>query len=329
MGLRILAPLLCLLALTALVVVGHARQRNADTGDGYVARTISIDGVERRYLTRNPAGGAAPNAIVLLLHGGGGTAERLIGRESRSAPYRMWNAIADREGLLLVAPQGANSATGRGKPGWNDCRDFEDSGQSADDARFLVALVEKLRRDHRVSGTRNFAVGTSNGGMMALRLAIERPQVFTAVTSVASSMPARSECAAPARAVPVLMINGTEDPLVPYGGGPIATQFGGRGVATPVQDSIRIWARLAGGESSPRIAQLPDTDKNDGTRVFREIHAARTGKPYVELIRIDGGGHVEPSRAQRYAGFVARLLGKQNGDIEMADEVWAFFAAQR
>jgi polyhydroxybutyrate depolymerase len=329
MRLRILASLLCLLTLTALVAVGHTQQRKTDTSDGYVARTITIDGVERRYLIRKPVGGAAPNAIVLLLHGGGGTAERLIGRESRAAPYRIWNTIADREGVLLVAPQGAKSTTGRGNPGWNDCRDFADSGQDADDVKFLVALVEKLRREHRISGTRNFAVGTSNGGMMALRLAIERPQFFTAVAAVASSMPARSECAAPTHAMPVLMINGTEDPLMPYAGGEIASQFGGRGTAMPVQDSIRIWARLAGTESSPRIAPLPDSDRNDGSRATRERHALRDGKPYVELIRIDGGGHVEPSRAQRYASFVARLLGRQNGDIEMADEVWAFFSSSQ
>jgi polyhydroxybutyrate depolymerase len=328
MNFRILAPLLCLLTLTALIAVTHARQRNAGAGDGYVAHTVSIDGAERRYLVRKPDGSAPPNAIVMLLHGGGGTAERLIGRESRAAPYRMWNAIADREGLLLVAPQGANSANGRNKPGWNDCRHFEDSGQGADDVTFLVAVLEKLRRDYRVNGPHTFAVGTSNGGMMALRLAAEKPQVFTAVASVASSMPARSECAAPTRAIPVLMINGTEDPLVPYTGGPIATQFGGRDVAIPVQDSIHIWSRLAGGVSSPRIAALPDTDKNDGSRVFREIHAMRDGKPYVALIRIDGGGHVEPSRNERYAAFVARLLGHQNGDIDMAEEVWRFFAAQ-
>jgi polyhydroxybutyrate depolymerase len=333
-GLRLIARLSCLLAAVALIgatmQASAQKRRNASIASaGDVTNTMTIDGIERRYLVRKPVGSASPNAVVLLLHGGGGTAERLIGRESRAAPYRMWNAIADREGLLLVAPQGAKSAKGRGKPGWNDCRNFEDSSQDADDMKFLAALVDKLRRDYRVSGPHNFVVGTSNGGMMALRLAIERPQTFTAVAAVASTMPARSECIEPVRAMPVLMINGTEDSLIPYAGGDIAAQFGGRGAATPVQDSIRVWARLAGGGASPRIVPLPDTDKDDGSRAFREIHATRAGKPYVELIRIDNGGHVEPSRHERYAGFLARLLGRQNGDIEMADEVWAFFAAQK
>jgi polyhydroxybutyrate depolymerase len=325
MFLRILAAiLLCLLAASAFAD-GRAT-RAAATDSGYSTATLLVDGIERRYLVRRPAGGQAPAAIVLLLHGGGGSAEQITGGKSRAAPYRAWNAIADREGLLLVAPQGAIGA--RGKPGWNDCRTLEDSGQDADDVAFLVALVDTLRRAHRVGTPRAFAVGTSNGGMMALRLAIERPQTFTAVASVASSMPARSECAAPTRAMPVLMINGTDDALMPYTGGAIATRFGGRGDALPVDGAIRIWARLAGGRETPAIAPLPDTDPGDGTRAQRQTYAVRNGRPLVELIRIDGGGHVEPSRDERYAGFVARVLGRQSDDVEMADEVWRFFAVQ-
>ncbi len=58
------------------------------------------------------------------------------------------------------------------------------------------------------------------------------------------------------------------------------------------------------------------------------MFASPTGHSYVELIRIDGGGHVEPSRTQRYVGLIARVLGTQNGDLEMADEVWRFFKRQ-
>lgn len=314
------------LPLIAAFSLAQARERRAASDTGFVAATLSVSGVERRYLVRRPAGDRAPTAIVLLLHGGGGNVERLTGAAGNAAPYRVWNAIADREGLLLVAPQGENSV--KGNPGWNDCRTLEDTGEAADDVAFLGALVDTLQREHRVRTPRTFAVGTSNGGMMALRLAIERPQIFTAVASVASSMPARSECPAPTRAVPVLMINGTDDTLVPWAGGPIAAQFGGRGEALPVETSIRIWSALANGDASPRTIDLADAEPDDGTRAQRQIFAVRDGRPFVELIRIDGGGHVEPSARERYARFVARVLGRQSAEIEMAEEVWRFFAAQ-
>jgi polyhydroxybutyrate depolymerase len=322
----VLLALVLVLSLLATVALAQTRDRRTAVDTGYTPATLSVNGVERRYLVRRPAGEKPPTAIVLLLHGGGGSAERLTGAAGNAAPYRAWNAIADHEGLLLVAPQGADGA--KGKPGWNDCRPLEDTGESADDVAFLSALVDTLRREHRVRTPRTFAVGTSNGGMMAMRLAIERPQTFTAIASVVSSMPARSECAAPTRAVPVLMINGTDDALVPWAGGPIAAQFGGRGEALPVETSIRIWSRLANGDASPRTIDLPDAAPDDGTRAQRQIFAVRDGRPLVELIRIDGGGHVEPSRSQRYARFVARMLGRQSAELETADEVWRFFAAQ-
>lgn len=311
-------------SLIATVALAQARDRRTAVDTGYTAATLSVNGVERRYLVRRPAGDRPPTAIVLLLHGGGGNVERLTGAAGNAAPYRVWNTIADREGLLLVAPQGANSV--KGNPGWNDCRTLEDTGEAADDVAFLSALVDTLRREHRVRTPRTFAVGSSNGGMMAMRLAIERPQTFTAIASVVSSMPARTECAAPTRAVPVLMINGTDDALVPWAGGPIAAQFGGRGEALPVETSIRIWSALANGDASPRTIDLADADPDDGTRAQRQIFAVRDGRPFVELIRIDGGGHIEPSRSQRYARFVARVLGRQSAELETADEVWRFFA---
>lgn len=295
----------------------------------YVPGTLGFGfgfgGERRRYLLRLPAGDRAPDAIVVLLHGGGGNIERLTGQGRAAAPYRAWETIADREGLLLVAPQGLDGDKGRRTPAWNDCRSDADSGQAADDAGFLTALVERLQREHRVRTPRTYAVGTSNGGMMALRLAVEQPGRFTAVAAIAATMPAGSECAAPTRSVPLLLMHGTEDRFVPWAGGRIAAQVGGRGEALSVAESIAIWARLADASPTPAVTALPDLDAADGTRAQREVHATRQGRPQVVLIRIEGGGHNEPSPTQRYGALIARLLGPQSGDLESADAAWAFF----
>lgn len=299
--------------------------QTAPTRGAYVPGTLGFGGEQRRYLLRLPAGDRAPDAIVVLLHGGGGNIERLTGQSRAAAPYRAWETIADREGLLLVAPQGLDGDKGRRTPAWNDCRSDADSGQAADDAGFLTALVERLQREHRVRTPRIYAVGTSNGGMMALRLAVEQPGRFTAVAAIAATMPAGSECAAPTRSVPVVLMHGTEDRFVPWAGGRIAAQVGGRGEALSVAESIAIWARLADASPTPAVTALPDLDAADGTRARREVHATRQGRPQVVLIRIEGGGHNEPSPTQRYGALIARLLGPQSGDLESADTVWRFF----
>lgn len=45
----------------------------------------------------------------------------------------------------------------------------------------------------------------------------------------------------------------------------------------------------------------------------------------VLLYEIIGGGHVEPSIQEQYAAIAELILGKQNHDIEMAEEIWNFF----
>lgn len=294
-----------------------------DTAGGFSAARMDHDGIERRYLVRAPSRAGGPVAIVVMLHGHTGSAERLVGSGGRPAPYRKWNAIADREGLLLVAPQGL--AGGDGKTGWNDCRADAESNPDADDAGFIAALIAALRKEYRIGTSRAYAIGSSNGGQMALRMAIKHPGAIDAVAAVLAAMPADSECAAPRKPVPIVFFNGTEDPLLPFAGGRIGRDRFRRGTALSAEATLALWSKLAGADVVPISRDLPDIDADDGSRATRETHPDPGGKPAAVLYRIRGGGHLEPSRSERYPAWITTLLGRQNGDIEMADEAWAFF----
>jgi polyhydroxybutyrate depolymerase len=43
------------------------------------------------------------------------------------------------------------------------------------------------------------------------------------------------------------------------------------------------------------------------------------------LYKINNGGHAEPSQTERYGNFFLSIVGNQNGDFEMANEIWEFF----
>lgn len=314
--------LACLPTVQAAPRVPHGNARTATSG--YVERTFVHDGIKRRYRVRLPTGGRPPTALVFLLHGHTDTVERMTGARS---PMAAWEAIADRNGLLLVAPQGLDGRDGR--PGWNDCRTDADSNPNEDDAGFLIALSATLEREYRIAHARHYVVGTSNGGMMALRMAIEHPQWTTAAGAIVAAMPARSECAPPRRAVPMMFVNGTADPLVPFDGGPVAERYGGqRGAVLSTPASVALWTRLAGAGATPVRAALPDLDRDDDSTVVEETWTMRDGRPAVRLLRVEGGGHTEPSRTYRYPRLLHPLLGAQNGDFEVADALWRFFAAQ-
>ncbi|HKO89411.1 MAG TPA: alpha/beta hydrolase-fold protein [Burkholderiales bacterium] len=293
----------------------------------FSSRSLTVGGIERSYLVRAPRSALTKRAaVVVMLHGHGGSAAGLVGQgRTRAAPYREWMQIADRENIVLVAPDGLVGSDE--KQGWKDCRADATTNPLSDDVGFLVALLATLERDMAIDRRRVFVMGTSNGGHMALRMAIEQPDKIAAVAAIVAAMPANSQCPAPKQFVPVLLMNGTADPLLPYTGGAIANNDARRGSVISTQESIDMWRQLSGASPIPETKVLDDTNVEDRSRVTR-LRYLKDGLPVAVLYRIEGGGHAEPSRQERYARFFTRMVGAQNGDIDMAEEVWQFFSAQ-
>ena len=69
-----------------------------------------------------------------------------------------------------------------------------------------------------VDPSRIYAAGLSEGGFMSLRLGCALGDRIAAVAAVGAAMPKTMICL-PSRPVPLVMINGTSDPVVRYGGG--------------------------------------------------------------------------------------------------------------
>ncbi|WP_434628555.1 alpha/beta hydrolase family esterase [Chromobacterium sp. CV08] len=285
---------------------------------------------EREYLRvapQTPQAGRRP--LIILLHGHGGSARQLLGLGAGAAPLSQWLAIADREGLLLAAPDGARG--GDGKQGWHDCRADAASSPQTDDTGFIAAIIAREIADDRADPERVYVMGMSNGGMMAFRLAAEMGERLAGFATVGASMARHNGCAAATHPLPALIIAGTADPVVPYGGGEVSLFGGkGRGEVIPVADSAAFWRRLDGLSDIPRaVEQLPHLDPADPTRAtltqWGEDGAARR----VQLLTVSGGGHVEPSVAHRVGALYIRLLGRQNGDAESAELAWRLFRDQR
>jgi polyhydroxybutyrate depolymerase len=309
---RGLGPAFAALCL-ALALLPGPGGRAAELAAPWSARTLGIDGTTREYFVREPT--QPPRAIVLLLHGNGGSARALASTE-RPHALHAWHAIAEREALRLVIPEGAAGSEGR--QGWNDCRADADNNPTTDDVRFLTRLAAAEQpRGRRVPV---FVAGTSNGGQMALRLAIEQPRAVRGVAAVVAAMAASSECREPRRAVNVLFISGTADTVLPYGGGAVQVGRVPRGSALSAERSVEIWAALARTRPVGMEEQLPDLDPGDGSRVTRVTHSGSLAR--VAQLRVEGGGHAEPTLTGPRVPWPG-----QNRDIETAEEIWRFFAA--
>jgi polyhydroxybutyrate depolymerase len=253
--------------------------------------------------------------IVFVLHGSG-----MSGPQVRAAYGYRFDLLADSEDLLPVYPTGFDNH-------WNDCRDGADYAanvQDVDDIALFRAVIDYLVAEHRADRERVLVTGLSNGGHMAYRLALEAPELVTAIAPIAASLPVweETDCPRGRQSVPTAIINGTRDPVNPYGGGLVSILGNdSRGTVMSSRETAEYFAGLAGHTTNPDTVTLPDRERDDVSTI--ELTTWRApGLDEVRLYTVVGGGHTVPSRTATMPAF---LVGPTNADIEAADEIWTFF----
>jgi polyhydroxybutyrate depolymerase len=273
---------------------------------------------ERHYLVAVPDGAAhARRPLVVVLHGGGATAAQVMGQAFPPSPLSVLLEIGAREQVVVLAPDA-------GKGGWCGCF----AGESPkDDVGFIDALIELAIAQHGVDPGRVYVVGVSRGGWMAYRLAAAIPHRLAAFAAVLAPMPEAGPASAPAVPLPLLVFGAMADPVVPYRGGKYVYALNTMGRVRSVEDTVRIWRELGGLRDAPAVTPIAARDSR--THVTHTVWGADPAGMQVGLYRIDGGGHAEPSALKRYPAFINRLVGRQNGDLEVAEAAWAFFRDKR
>lgn len=281
-------------------------------------RTIIHGGLKRTYLLYVPKSLKKSPPLVVALHGGFGD-----GRRMEELTRNGFNLLAEREGFLVAYPNGVEHH-------WNDGRAkvrYRAQREKVDDVGFLAALIDELAGKFNVDRRRVYVTGASNGGMMSFRLALELSDKIAAVAPVIASLPVEYKDAKPPRPVPVLIINGTKDPLMPWAGGEIGASLNlllrrklGTVLSTP--ETVRFWVRRNGCVPRPEKTLLPDKAPDDGTRVTVETYAGGKSGAEVILCRVAGGGHTWPN-GKPY--LPERIIGKVCRDFNAAEYIWAFF----
>lgn len=189
---------------------------------GWEQFSLQSAGTERRVRVYTPKAPAKPAPVVVLLHGGTQGMTAIF--RPNAGGTRAWPELAEREGFLLLVPNGTNARTGdpTGKnQNWNDLRPPNSTYQpKADDVRFIGDLLDWAARTYTVDTTRIYVTGASNGGMMTYRLLVEIPEKFAAGVAFIASLPVDdSRLKQPSRPTPLMIVNGTKDPLVRWTGG--------------------------------------------------------------------------------------------------------------
>ncbi|MEY9877808.1 polyhydroxybutyrate depolymerase [Streptacidiphilus sp. MAP12-33] len=260
---------------------------------------LSVGGVSRDYRVYRPAALPARAPVVVMLHGGFGSA---AGAEQ----YYGWDHQADTGRFVVVYPDGIDHAwnTGGGCCG-------TPAKDGTDDVAFVTAAVTDVERRVPVDPHRVYATGISNGGMLAYRLACDT-RLFAAIGVDSGTL--LGPCTDPAP-LSVLHIHGTADHNIPYQGGQ------GQGYARidgpPVPQTVAGWRATD--------SCTPPTTTTAGA-VTTTLATCPEGRA-VELITITGAGHQWPGSPDR--PVIQHVLGLDTPSkaLNATAVFWSFFAA--
>jgi polyhydroxybutyrate depolymerase len=280
------------------------------------ADTITVGGVTRTFTVQLPD--TKPVPLVMVLHG---NTQSGVDMKMRTA----WPLVAKRDHFAVVFPDGLNHA-------WADLRlSSRRAGGSppegTDDVAFIARLVEEFVADGTADPKRVYITGISNGGAMTMTLVCARAHLFAAAASVIMNLTdeATDRCH-PSRPVPMLMMNGTADPLIPYEGGRGTGQFAVDGFRSAAK-TLDFWRHVNGCDvQDDGVTDLDDRNPSDQSTVTRIASRCPPGRDVV-LYRVNGGGHRMPGMFPdaNFPRVATAILGPQNGDIDGAETIWAFF----
>jgi len=317
-GVVILLPLGLLAAL--VLFIGPMRRcapLRLPVEPGLHSLAVESGGVERCSLLYVPASldRALPVPLVVSLHG-------FASNPRIQAATTGWNELADREGFVVVYPQGSsfplrwNAIPGSSSPG---------SRSHVDDVQFFNDLLAEMDRALAIDRQRVYISGFSNGGGMTNRLACEAAGQITAAATVSGVYVDLGDTCQPERPVPLIAFHGTADAIVPYAGGEIRFLPLPRFLfpsTSPVlatlaaEDWAAGWSERNGCDPTPQALPLPGEAVGDTHGV--RYTGCREGADVI-FYTIDGGGHTWPG---------SRGYGIGKYSLTNATELmWAFFLA--
>jgi polyhydroxybutyrate depolymerase len=272
--------------------------------------TLSVESRVRSYSVYYPPGLKPGASVLFALH-----PSMSNGNEMRDWVGRTLERLAARENTVVVYPDGYEGH-------FNDCRNmaaYSARTLNIDDVGFIRLVSERLAVEKNINPEHIYAMGYSNGGHLAFRLAMEAPDLVKGIVVIAANLPAADNMACKPLASParfIGLIEGTQDPINPYKGGPVTLfGFGNRGDVLSADATGEWFAKALGVTSSTTAPPF----KIAGSFVQRKEW--QSSDAHISLITIVGGGHTIPQTNFRFR----RIFGLTLDDDSILQSVMQLF----
>ena len=208
--------------------------------------TITIEGMQPRTFFLNvPASytPGTPTPLLLAFHSRTTNGKEILA----TSQILSWAAAMN---IIVVA---VNGAVHEGYSSWNAGRCCTNATTyEENDVLLTSTIIDYLESLATIDASRVWAMGHSNGGMMAYRLACELSDKITAVAVVTGALV--DDSCNPTQPVSVIHLHGNLDPTVPFHGG-------GKFETPSIYHSIAEFTKVNQCNISPNEYVMPNKEK--------------------------------------------------------------------
>ncbi len=213
-----------------------------------------------------------------------------------------WNQMASDQNFIVVYPSG----TGFPKHWFAGNQD-----DNLLDVQFIEDLIDHLQQEYKIDNDRIYANGLSNGGGMSFMLACKLSNRIAAFGGVSGAYLLPWEDCNPKRPIPAILFHGTEDPIVPFEGGP------SKAFDIPFPD-ITDWVKNLADQNNCDKKNIEPLHQKD----VSEIHYYDCeNNADIKFYIITQGGHSWPG-GEPLPKFI---VGNTTQSIDATALMWEFF----
>jgi polyhydroxybutyrate depolymerase len=238
--------------------------------------SLEFDGLEREYLVLIPDTYSESQnyPLMIYLHSEGWSPQE-------DWEYVQLNQYGDTHEFIVASPIAISK---RWNSGMGDR--IGHSTPDSNDVGFIEVLIDTLNTSYSIDLERVYAVGWSNGGFMAYKLACQLSHRFAAIAVVSGLISTNTvaECN-PLRPIPIVHIHGTRNKRIP---------FEGANGWESVDQTLDFWTKFnACGKTETTI--LEDSDQTDDLSVEKVSYSDCKNNSNVTFFRNIGAQHWWPT----------------------------------
>lgn len=269
---------------------------------------LSVGGMTRHFILYAPPNLKDGSPLLIAYHPSSSSAAKM-----RNMSGAALERLARKYGFAVAYPNGYEGH-------FNDCRraaTYHARTKNIDDIGYTRAIIDDVVGRYQIDRSRVYALGYSNGGHMALRLALQTPDMIAGIIAISANLPVpeNNDCKiSDGRSVSVVLIEGTKDKINPYQGGEV-TIYGmdSRGAVMSAQDSALWFAKRY---DLAELSKVPAPLKVGNLTASWQEWENSTSK--VSLITIEGGGHTIPQGDMDYPALMVGNTLRSDVPLESA-----------